>query len=432
MQQQQHPQQPPQQYLRPRNAPPTLGGCQDYGYYRLHPTYECWAADNTCPKCGMRGHYARYCKNERQLPPRLSCAPNDQPSAQQPESLLQNQPQPQANMALKPVLPSGINGRSGGKARSGLSSLFEESDDDANAKSDPFLEAWFTQLLPPIPCHSQQQLRLTAEDEDTGDKEKITSGPLQQQQQEKTTPGPLQQQQFDPPEAKMTFRSHPTVTQPNQMKTQKNQSQYDDRIYTDSCTSDTILCRDRIEPKRIVWEKPIKLTMGVSDERAEGIQIGSYGVVRIGGVDEITGALGEVDMICYLTKPGERMKHLLRGKGLVFDDGLPGPLSGRNYVTVTDADGEGRRLRITQPFGDGRSNLPFFVMCPLLSPPLLAAPTIEAHAFVKKVLTRRKQKQAGVDTKYRLLTDPTELKAWHARFGHCDLSRLVATLRERQ
>eukprot|EP00820_Chromera_velia_P000771 Cvel_14746.t1-p1 / transcript=Cvel_14746.t1 / gene=Cvel_14746 / organism=Chromera_velia_CCMP2878 / gene_product=hypothetical protein / transcript_product=hypothetical protein / location=Cvel_scaffold1060:57302-57831(+) / protein_length=176 / sequence_SO=supercontig / SO=protein_coding / is_pseudo=false len=176
----------------------------------------------------MRGHYARYCRNERQLPPRLSCTPNDQPSAQQPESLLQNQPQPQANMALKPVLPSGISGRSGGKARSGLSSLFEESDDDANAKSDPFLEAWFTQLLPPIPCHSQQQLRLTAEDEDTGDKEKITSGPLQQQQQEKTTPGPLQQQQFDPPEAKMTFRSHPTVTQPNQMKTQKNQSQYDD------------------------------------------------------------------------------------------------------------------------------------------------------------------------------------------------------------
>uniref|UniRef100_A0A0G4HR16 Uncharacterized protein n=1 Tax=Chromera velia CCMP2878 TaxID=1169474 RepID=A0A0G4HR16_9ALVE len=142
----------------------------------------------------------------------------------QPESLLQNQPQPQANMVVKPVLPSGISGRSGGKARGGLSSLFEESDDDVNVKSDPFLEAWFTQLLPPIPSHSQQQLRLTAEDEDTGDKEKITSGPLQQQQQEKitsgplqqqqqekTTPGPLQQQQFDPLEAKMTFRSHPTV-----------------------------------------------------------------------------------------------------------------------------------------------------------------------------------------------------------------------------
>uniref|UniRef100_A0A0G4GPX8 Integrase catalytic domain-containing protein n=1 Tax=Chromera velia CCMP2878 TaxID=1169474 RepID=A0A0G4GPX8_9ALVE len=127
----------------------------------------------------MRGHYARYCRNERQLPPRLSCAPNDQPSAQQPESLLQNQPQPQANMVLKPVLPFGISGRSGGKAHA------------------------------------------------------------------------------------------PT-------------------------------------------------------------------------------------------------------------------------------------------------------------------PTVEAHAFVKKVLTRRKQKQAGANTNYRLLTDPIELKAWHARFGHCDLSRLVATLRERQ
>uniref|UniRef100_A0A0G4FSM0 Uncharacterized protein n=1 Tax=Chromera velia CCMP2878 TaxID=1169474 RepID=A0A0G4FSM0_9ALVE len=196
-----------------------LGGCQDCGYYRSHPPKECWAADNTYPKCGMRGHYARYCRNERQLPPHLSCAPNDQPSAQQPESLLQNQPQPQANMALKPVLPSGISRRSGGKARSGLSSLFEEFNDDANAKSDPFLEAWFTQLLPPIPSHSQQQLRLTAEDKDTRDKEKITSEPLQQQQQEKTTPGPLQQQQFDPLEVKMTFRSHPTVIQPNQMKT---------------------------------------------------------------------------------------------------------------------------------------------------------------------------------------------------------------------
>uniref|UniRef100_A0A0G4GCH3 Uncharacterized protein n=1 Tax=Chromera velia CCMP2878 TaxID=1169474 RepID=A0A0G4GCH3_9ALVE len=159
----------------------------------------------------MRGHYACYCRNERQLPPHLFCAPNDQPSAQQPESLLQSQPQPQANMALKPVLPSEISGRSGGKAHSGLSSLFEESDNDANAKSDPFLEVWFIQLLPPIPSHSQQQLRLTAKDEDTGDKEKITSRPLQQQQQEKTTPGPLQQQQFDPPEAKITFRSHPTV-----------------------------------------------------------------------------------------------------------------------------------------------------------------------------------------------------------------------------
>uniref|UniRef100_A0A0G4IA55 Integrase catalytic domain-containing protein n=1 Tax=Chromera velia CCMP2878 TaxID=1169474 RepID=A0A0G4IA55_9ALVE len=62
----------------------------------------------------------------------------------------------------------------------------------------------------------------------------------------------------------MTFRSHPTVIQPNQMKAQKNQSQYDDRIYTDSCASDTILCRDRIEPRRIVWEKSIKLTIGVS------------------------------------------------------------------------------------------------------------------------------------------------------------------------
>uniref|UniRef100_A0A0G4H2S7 Uncharacterized protein n=1 Tax=Chromera velia CCMP2878 TaxID=1169474 RepID=A0A0G4H2S7_9ALVE len=280
----------------------------------------------------------------------------------------------------------------------------------------------------------QQHLRPRNAPPALGDKEKITSGPLQQQQQEKTTPGSFQQQQFGLPEAKITFRSHPIVIQPNQMKTQKNQSQYDDRIYIDSCASDTILCRDRIEPRRIVWEKLIELTMGVSDERAEGIQIRSYGVVRIGGVDEITGALGEVDVICYLTKPGERMKHLLRGKGLVFDDGLPGPLSGRNYVIVTDADGEGRRLRITQPFGDGRSNLPFFVMCPLLSPPLLAAPTVEVYAFVKKVLTQKKQilKQAGADTNYRLLTDPTKLKAWHARFGHCNLSRLVATLRERQ
>uniref|UniRef100_A0A0G4HW12 CCHC-type domain-containing protein n=1 Tax=Chromera velia CCMP2878 TaxID=1169474 RepID=A0A0G4HW12_9ALVE len=182
MQQQQYPQQPPQQHLRPRNAPPVLGGCQDCRYYQSHPPHECWVADNTwhCHECGMRGHYARYCRNERQLPPRLSCAPNDQPSAQQLESLLQNQPQPQANMALKPVLPSEISGRSGEKVRGGLSLLFEESDDDANAKSDPFLEAWFTQLLPPIPSHSQQQLRLTAKDEDTGDKEKITSGPLQQ------------------------------------------------------------------------------------------------------------------------------------------------------------------------------------------------------------------------------------------------------------
>eukprot|EP00820_Chromera_velia_P005821 Cvel_18551.t1-p1 / transcript=Cvel_18551.t1 / gene=Cvel_18551 / organism=Chromera_velia_CCMP2878 / gene_product=hypothetical protein / transcript_product=hypothetical protein / location=Cvel_scaffold1544:34895-36792(+) / protein_length=405 / sequence_SO=supercontig / SO=protein_coding / is_pseudo=false len=58
--------------------------------------------------------------------------------------------------------------------------------------------------------------------------------------------------------------------------------------------------------------------------------------------------------------------------------------------------------------------------------------TYSRSTYSKKVLTRRKQKQAGADTNYRLLTDPTKLKAWYARFGHCDLSQLVATLRERQ
>uniref|UniRef100_A0A0G4HWR8 Integrase catalytic domain-containing protein n=1 Tax=Chromera velia CCMP2878 TaxID=1169474 RepID=A0A0G4HWR8_9ALVE len=141
-----------------------------------------------------------------------------------------------------------------------------------------------------------------------------------------------------------------------------------------------------------------------------------------------TGGIEDVDAIGYITKKGVKTRHLLRGKGVVIDDGLPGPLQGANYITLIDQGGQPIRIEITAPQGGEGSNLPYLTMAPVRQRPCRQQPSLEVNAYVAKLL-----KVKDIEKGRNLLAKAHYggLMAWHARLVHCDVNRIVATLRER-
>uniref|UniRef100_A0A0G4GXU5 Uncharacterized protein n=1 Tax=Chromera velia CCMP2878 TaxID=1169474 RepID=A0A0G4GXU5_9ALVE len=111
------------------------------------------------------------------------------------------------------------------------------------------------------------------------------------------------------------------------------------RWHPDMCASHIVWCRDTMDQDRILWEIPVEVMMGVTDQGAPGFKIGSYGAVRVTGLDAVTKQVVDVDSIGYIIKPGVHTKHLARGRGMVIDDGMDESKGGENYVTVIDTEG---------------------------------------------------------------------------------------------
>uniref|UniRef100_A0A0G4G4E3 Uncharacterized protein n=1 Tax=Chromera velia CCMP2878 TaxID=1169474 RepID=A0A0G4G4E3_9ALVE len=183
-----------------------------------------------------------------------------------------------------------------------------------------------------------------------------------------------------------------------------------------------------MDQDQILWEVPVEVTMGITDQGAPGFKIGSYGAVRVTGLDAVTKQVVDINLIGYITKPGVHTKHLARRRGTVIDDGIDESKGGENYVIVMDTEERLTRLVITHPEGERESNLSFFVLLPMTQPPNKEMPPLEAHAFIRKqfrVGEMRKREEK------KMITEKEELGAWHARFLHCNINQPAATLRER-